>query len=340
MKINYKKITLWICLIVVVIILPDASMYYQRYKLSQVKLPDQYKNYTTLDSLKDAAYEVIEINGGFTEPPLQVNDSTIALILGHPNLGKDRDGLKNTWYKINLRGKITDSLSYQYKTSENHSYQVFNGDIVDVDRNTYNTWIKNNDTTNHPIKNLAENKVFSKEEASKMITGKTYMYSNHINVGQGDAETAVKLLIYQDGTWSYLLTDKSWSESPGYHKNPLEVKYEESTFDIDKKPGLLRREFVHKTHWAERSFWNIRKNLSWGTGNGSGGNGWTGNSYFQIQMPDKKLHFKQFVAIDESGFLRDRFNYFVYKPKSGSYLLLDDNQNSRYYLIRPKYHNQ
>lgn len=336
MKINSKKIMIWTIAIASVIILPDLSMYYERYKLNSEKLPDKYKMYTELDSLKDGYYEVLKIDGGFIEPVLQASDSTIVIIWGHGNEGKKGDTVENNWSKINLEGQIVNVLSYRYSNPQNHDYQTFNDYIVDVEHNTYNTWIKNDDTFNHPIKNIAENKKFSKEEAKQIISGKVYMTQKYLNSPSVDQEATVKLMVYKDNTWNYLLTDKSWMESPAYITNDKEVKYDGSTYNIDKNSSLIRREFVHKELLNEYSFWNIGQNFRWGTGNGSGRSKWAGTSYFKIKMPEKMLHFKQSVDIGEQGDLRDRFSYFIYKPKNGTYLLLNDTQNRIYYLIRPK----
>ncbi len=82
MKINIKKksVILWSIAIIAVIILPDSEMYYQRYRLRTEKLPEQYKSYTTLDSLTDNEYEVIKLSTGIHEPVIQENDSTIVII--------------------------------------------------------------------------------------------------------------------------------------------------------------------------------------------------------------------------------------------------------------------
>lgn len=90
-------------------------MYYQRYKLRLEKLPNIYKTYATIDSIKDNDYEILEINGAYSEPVLQINDSTIVIINGYSEETEDgsRD-VKNAWYKINNGGQITDSLNYKY----------------------------------------------------------------------------------------------------------------------------------------------------------------------------------------------------------------------------------
>ena len=68
--------------IVAIIVLPDASMYYRRLKLKFETLPEVYKSYSTLDSIKDDYYEVIEFENDGREFILQLNDSTIVIIGG------------------------------------------------------------------------------------------------------------------------------------------------------------------------------------------------------------------------------------------------------------------
>lgn len=132
--------------------------------------------------------------------------------------------------------------------------------------------------------------------------------------------------------WNYFYTDKDWSGSENYANNKLEVKYQFSTAQIDKNPGIIKRVFVKKGQWIGSSFWH----LDFGWGGGARGDRWVGTSYFDIKMPKKKLHFQQPVQIasfDES--LIDRFSYNVYKAENGDYILLNDRENARCYLIRP-----
>lgn len=340
MKLNIKKkyIILWCVIIIAIIIFPDIKMYYQQYKLRSEKLPEKFLSYSTLDNLKDHDYEVLKIYGGFNEPVLQGNDSTIIIISGSRKESKDGgDDIVNKWYKINLNGQITDSLQYSYKSlNSTHSYQTFNDYIVDVDQNTYSNWIKDGDTIHYPYKNITDNKIFSVSEAQKIIADKEYMYDDIIHSDTTDNDYKYKLVVFKDNVWNYFYTEKSWTDYPTYKTNKKSIQYDTSTYTIDTQANLIKRDYVHKEKWAARSFWNLN-NFSWGSGNGSGGDGWTGTSYFSIKMPKKMLHYKQHVSIDyPDGNLRDPFSYFIYQPKNGAYLLLIDTQNQVYYLIRPR----
>ncbi len=330
------KIFLWVIVgILAIILLPDVSMYYQQLKLSFDRLPKVYENYHTIDSIKDDYYEVLEIESDYSEPVLQINDSTIVIIGNYSKETEDRSRVeKNVWYKVNLQGQITDSLEYQYSDrKEKHSYKTYHGYIVDTEQNTYNTWLINSDNTIKYFKNLKENKVFTAKEAGKITTESEFMNAERISSDSDKEEAKYKLIIYKNKVWNYFYTDKDWNGSATYSANNLPVKYEPSTDEIDKKTGLIKRVFIKKEEWIGSSFWHI----DYGWGGGPRGDRWDGTSYFEITMPNKKLHFQQPVEIassDES--LRDRFTYQVYKPKNGEYLLLNDIENSRYYLIRPK----
>ncbi len=67
MKQKIYKIAIYSLLFVVilasVIILPDLTMYQERYKLRSQKLPDNYKNYTVLVKLQDDTQVLINKQG-------------------------------------------------------------------------------------------------------------------------------------------------------------------------------------------------------------------------------------------------------------------------------------
>ena len=67
MKQKIYKIAIYSLLFVVilasVIILPDLTMYQERYKLRSQKLPDNYKNYTVLVKLQDDTQVLINVSG-------------------------------------------------------------------------------------------------------------------------------------------------------------------------------------------------------------------------------------------------------------------------------------
>lgn len=332
-KAKYKKLAIWTIIFAAIIIIPDASMYWQQFKVQTETLPEKYKSYTALDSLVDDYYEIVSINGGFVEPVLQTNDSTIIIIAGDRLEKENETFIENSWYKINLRGQITDSLKLKFRQNENHHFDTFNEYILNTDQNTYNTWIINNDSAGIPIKNIVDNKRFTQKEVDSFLPKEKYLAVSFTDTIAGEAKNAHKLFFLKNNTWHYLITDSLFYHSSTYNQNEKEVKYTLTPYDSS---ALFQRTFVHKEHWKESSFWNISKHLTWGTGNGSSEHGWDGTSYFQITMPKKNIYFKQFVTIDEDGTLRDRFQYFIYKPIDGHYLLLNDMENRRNYLIRPK----
>ncbi len=332
-KAKYKKLAIWTAAFAVIIVLPDASMYWQQFKLRTEALPEPYKGYTELDSVIDDYYEIIRIDSEFIEPVLQANDSTIIIITGGRTEKASNVFIENNWYKFNLKGQLTDSLKLKFRQNENHHFDTFNDYILDTDQNTYRTWIINNDSNAIPIKNIADDKRFTQNEVENLLSQQKYLSVSFTDRISGEDKNTHKLFFLKNNTWHYLITDALFYHSSTYNQNDKEVKYTVTPYDSST---LFKRTFVHKEHWKESSFWNKSKHLTWGTGNGSSGNGWDGTSYFQITMPKKNIYFKQFVTIDEDGTLRERFNYFIYKPIGGDYLLLNDIENRKNYLIRPK----
>ena len=327
------KIRLWIIIgIIAIILVPDTNMYYQQLKLKFDTLPEVYKNYYTLDSIQDDYYEVLEIVSDYYEPVLQINDTIIVIITGNSKETDDGSRVtKNVWYKVNPKGKIIDSLRYEYNDrKENHFYRTYHGYIVDTHKNTYCTWLTTSDTATTYFKNLQEGKVFSTLEARNITTKNEFMHAERISSDQDVEEAKYKLIMYKDEVWNYFYTDKDWYESATYYTNNFEVKYEPTTY---VKSSIIKRVFVKKEEWIGNSFWH----LDFGYGSGPRGDRWDGTSYFEITMPNKKLYFSQPVEIASyDNSLRDRFTYNIYKPKNGDYLLLNDIENSRIYLIRPK----
>lgn len=340
MKINIKKksVILWSIVIISVLFLPDAEMYYQQYKLRSEKLPEQYKSYPTLDSLKDKDYEIIKLTSGIREPIIQENDSTIVIITKRDlNSGKDGIGNIYTWYKINLKGQITDTLQYQYNTENGlHNYQTFNDYIVDVDQNTYSNWLKDGDTTHYPYKNLDDTKIFSVAETEDIIGERDYMYDDIIHSESPGNNYKYKLTVFKDNTWNYFYAEKNWHGYPKNTPNKKAIDFSNYGYEVDKSSGIIKRDHIQKEEWNARTFWSL-KNFSWETGNGSGHRGWTGTSYFSIKMPQKTLHYKQDTFIEHpDNYVRDPFSFFVYQPKNGDYILLVDEERQLYYLIRPR----
>lgn len=247
----YHKIALWIIGIIGIIFLPDANLYYQRFKVKSEKLPEIYKNYKVLDSIEDKDYEVKKFEGGLYKPVRQLNDSTILIIYTNSEETKNGSRLEEKrWYKINLKGQITDSIKYSYNDRE----------------------------------------------------------EDH----------------------------KSFRDLEPDQKGSKEIEYEHTTYDVDNNLGLIQRKYVKKEEWVGHTFWDSRT-FSYGGGGGGGRIGWYGTSFFDLKMPDKTLHFTQPVKIEypDEG-VRDQFAYHIYRPKNGTYLLLSDIQNARYFIVRPK----
>lgn len=353
MKLTVKEISLYLGILVSIIILPDINMYYHKYKLRSEKLPDIYKNKVELYNLKDDYYEIIDLGNITSESILQINDSTI-IIYNSTNKDSKEGGWdsENVWYKINLKGQIIDSLKYNYNSlQDEHFYKTFNNYIVDIKQKTFCNWITNSDITHYPIKNLDEDKIFSKKEAEEITNNGIMIDTEYIYLGENGANSKNKILLFKNDSWNYFFAEKKWYKSANYITNKFQAEfyyllYEEpevaSTsengeknkqifINVNNSKSIIHREYVHKDEWNESSFWSKLRHISWGSGNGSRIDGWLGTSYFALKMPKKKLYYKQNVYIDyPEENLRDVVSYSVYRPKNGEYVILDS------YLIRPK----
>ncbi len=332
---NRSKISLWVVGIVAVIILPDFNMHYQNITLKLDRLPKAYQSYSTLANIKDDTYEVIDFFS--REPVLQLNDSTIAIVADLDSQNKDGDLLRRTWYKVNLKGVISDSLGFDYTQGEaKHFYKTFTNYIVDVEANTYNTWLIDSDTTSKSIKNLQPRKIYNSAEVEKLISADNFVYSAVINTEEEDGDAIIKLIFYRDKSFHIIHVDKNWNKADD-PINKLAINYEASKEGVEKESALIKRVYVQKEEWIDTSFWNLSKYSAMWTGGGNGRKRWEGTAYFDLQLPKKTLHYTQPVIIEYSDqYVRADRDYSVYRPSGGDYVLLNEGQYFMIYLIRPK----
>ena len=323
------KVILYVVGILAVIILPDFNMHYQNIILKLDPLPEAYRSYSALADLKDDEYEVVDFL--IAGPIIQLSDSTIAIIA--VNKQNDKDSLiQKTWYKVNLKGIVTDSLKLSYhQHDDKHFYKTFRNYIVDVVANSYNTWLIDSDTTSKPIKNLKPNKIYSSSELEKLISADSYIHSEINHLENGDYNN--KLIFYRDKSLHTIYVEKNWSKLNDPFNN-FEVKYEK---DADKESSTIKRVYVQKEKWMETSVWNLSKYSTMWTGGGSGRKRWEGTAYNNLQLPTKILHFKEEVVIEyPDQYVREPYKYKVYKPNNGDYQLLSEGDYFTTYLIRPK----
>ena len=91
----------------------------------------------------------------------------------------------------------------------------------------------------------------------------------------------------RDMHWRLWILHDMLKEILPYQEEDRELKYEASTYDIDKNPSYIHRKYVKKDEWVGHTFWDSRT-FSLGSGNGSGRIGWYGTSYFDVKMPKKQ----------------------------------------------------
>ncbi len=322
-----------------IIILPDFNMHYQNITLKLDQLPNAYKSYSALANLKDDTYEVLDFLS--REPVLQLNDSTIAIVADLENENNNGDSVRRTWYKVNLKGVIRDSLVLGYTQGESkHFYKTFNNYIVDIEANTYNTWLIDSDATSKPIENLHPTKIYSSAEVEKVMLVGNYVFSTTIQSEKSEGDDINKLIFYRNKSFHIIHMENSWTtvNDPG---SKLQVKYEASDEGEDKRSAIIKRVYLHKEKWIDTSFWNLSERLTKWTGGGAGRKRWEGTAYFDLQLPKKTLHYTQPVTIDyPDQYVRADHDYSVYSPADGDYALLNEGQYFAIYLIRPKITNR
>lgn len=341
-------------------VLPDADGYYQNFKLRFQKLPEKYEKVAILDQLKDDIYEVEAFDNAYHEP-LFANDSTV-VISKSQSLYEDNETATDVWYKINTRGKAVDSLKYvhnKYKTS----YFNINRLIVDFENKTYNTWIKDGDSTAHAIPNLAGNRIVSDAEFLQMIKGRRILSKNYTTL-YGKSEEADSQIVYiLDGEkpgYFYVRRDLS-IDNDDFQTNTFEVphsdpvdglRYEEdaeaTTTENKEVPAKISyykpadskspiyREYTHKDSWEYMSFWNF--SLAF---NGTTADHWLATSYYELKMPKKTLHYKYGVKVFEmpnGEFVDDDSLCKIYKAPGGKFCILYNTENEvgKAYIVREK----
>jgi len=107
-----------------IIVLPDAGKYYRQLAVKFQRVQEVYRTCSTLDSLKDDDYEVLENWVQYFESILLINDSTL---LGAESRFMDQGERKTTedfWYKLDQNVHVVDSLTYIYLNTTKHNYKT------------------------------------------------------------------------------------------------------------------------------------------------------------------------------------------------------------------------
>lgn len=312
-----KKIILTIGIIIAIIIIPNIPFYYNCYTISNEKLPKKFENYKNIYDLKtNKDFEIDAFFDKRNNYPYILSDGTIIL---YRNSNKGN----TSWYKINAKGEITDSLT---KKGDNYSYM--NGYIIRDDR-YYCSWIMDNDTLQKPFLPYKIQDNISKKDFLSLLNNRTE-YANFI--GTDLKINKHKYIFLKDKKWFYIYSKLYL---------PTEVDYREDTFpklifsEIKSNKNDIYLDYFFKKESTMRNFWDLR-NFSYG---GSGGGGtstkYYGTGYYHVKYNGKYLQFsEEQLKMDNDNNINDSSELFTLK--NTKYFILCQPFSGSIYIVKPK----
>lgn len=310
-----KKLPYILLIISGIIILPDLGMYYEtvKFNLTKEDLPQKYKNITTIDSLKDDVYDIIEFT--HMDNPIELKDGTCVV-------SNSPENRKKIFYKIDLSNKM---ITF---TVKNPYCRIIDDFILDIENETYCLWIRNGDTTFHKIIK-EEYKLYSLEEMKQSFPKYITINIDTIQYPDINEENGLykyRVCLYNGENFRMILVK---SGKHLYQDSQVGNKYEITYEILPQKPiYTYKKEYLKETFWRLPSF------------NPTGPHPaicWLSDGYYTLKMPLKELYFKQFFYTYCDGRKQGEDNA-VYRPKNKNILFFSNGWGKLglWYLIIPK----
>lgn len=341
----YKKILkglfiIW-GIIIGVFILPEIVYYYEKAKLYLTKedLPEKYRNIVTLDSLNDDIYEAIPFRAIRNVQQLE-NGNVIF-----------ENFASSTIYKVDLKGKILDSLKFKADNSNR------NDTLINLEKGIYTLWSVNGKKEFNKIEGIID-KIYSEKEVGKLFseyeiidfTNAFYIRNGkrHLQTDRKDIEKLsirydilnldkpindnkeyylYKLLLKKGNNLKYIYIDYFYEN---YYKRISKYKLKEIS-DNDIKT-ILNKTYTYIDDYTAAPFYiRIKKG-----GHMLYSYYYTVYNYYQLKMHRKVIEFKEkdtyFDLNNEYEVVK---SFSIYAPKNAEYILFVDVRGDGY-LIRPK----
>ncbi|WP_327983987.1 hypothetical protein [Bergeyella porcorum] len=309
-KMIYKKIFkgLFIVsgIIVGIVIFPYLlhSCKKAQFELTKVDLPERYRNFATLDSLKDDIYDIIPIEEALI---MELEDGTVIL--------ETYDDEHKTLYKIGM-----DNQYHTLKLKGDYFY-IFDDYILNISDGTFSHWIRDNNPNFQKIK-TDEKIIYTQKEIQANFSNYKGVYSDFIEGDYSGIEEGLhKLFLYNGKEFRIITTRGKYINVDYSNKYNIEKVYLEDYEDF-------KHIYTYKKEYIEDVF-----GLSFNPA-ASKPICWLGDGFFSVKMPQKTLFFKEETTIYCDGDTRTIFQLVSFKNKN--LLYIDQLMQNKDFLIRLK----
>ncbi len=288
MKTPKKRWMVIILVLSLIYLIGNSVSIYRNIELLFQHLPEEYINYSNLYSLDDAfsnsTLETDKFKSIYNEQVVWVNDSLIAITVHTKDSLTDKTNV--SWYKINLKGELMDSITFRNEYVDNiDSY------LINQDKNYYSTWLMDGDVTQKPFRLIEGGKLLEKEEADVYLKDAVYSNSDYFYENRNDFENEKRFkkhVVYKHNEWFQFYTkdDLQLTVNRYYSNSDLEFK------DI----GELV--YFYKKDWYGDHFPDFTLYI-----NGKDPDHWTGTSFLNLKIKDEILKIQHYSKkyVDDSA---------------------------------------
>lgn len=297
-------------IIVGIIILPYLlnSCKRAQFELTKVDLPERYRNFTTLDSLKDDVYDIIPINDADI---MELEDGTVVL--------ETSDDGDKTIYKI--------GMDNQYHTLELKGgyFYIFNDYILNISDGTFSHWIRDNNPNFQKIK-TDENRIYTRKEVQSSFPNYKEVYSDLVGGDYSDMEEQLhKVFLYNGKEFRIIATRGDYSHID-YSNKYIREKFHSEDYEGFKHIYTYKKEYIEDVDFLglSRAFSPTARDPIC----------WLGDGFFSVEMPKKILLFKEETTIYCYGSTGIIFDFISFKNKN--LLYINQVMYNKDFLIRLK----
>ncbi len=292
-------------IVIIILILLNSSYLYHQSTILFSKVPKGYKNYSKIGQL-DSVFLNSNLNikifkSLYEEKIVNLNDS-----INYIRVNK-LDNLTVSWYKIDTKGNVIDSLSFY----DESIYDV-NSYLLNIKKNYYLTWLQNGDTIKKPIKVINNGEIIKKEIATTYFDSIQFAKSEYVYESDSK-EPMVKVIFYKDDNFYTCFTKKE-------ARMPYQNFYHDNIINYTLFGEVL---YYEKTDWRAPMHPNFNLYL-----NGRRPNHWEGYAYVNLKMFGETFKIKKYTKADADYNTSEMSGFYVY-----------ESPNKKYYVLRMLYHH-
>lgn len=289
-------------------------------KMNRSPLPEKYKSYQNIDSIKSITFGHHEIKLMWeSDAPIQhfisSEGNVIVVVEEIPKdrnqkevetdgeMGSTRFYIDYHFYKLDKNGNVIDRYTYK-STRENWKELLFGDFIVNYKKKYYKTWIKDGDTIRKPMIVQNEDLKWNEEEQKNQYDKIIENADDYLAENNSDGK---RITYYMNGKWYQWYTNIKLSSgiygraNPGYNnylfgKNAFSRN---STLDPNRFPNIMPVYF-------QRTELNKFTSSASGGGISDTSKSWDGDLYCQLLIQGDTLKFKRVMFFNEN-FTTEKF---------------------------------